>query len=359
MKLRITHEHPEQFMEEFVFSSESMKAVMNLVHQVAEYDVNVLIEGESGTGKEMLAKIIHLQSRRAKNPFIPVNCGVLSGMMFADKLFGHEKGAFTGAIDEKKGCFEMAHTGTLFLDEISELRLENQVDFLRILEDFKFTRIGGNKVVEVDLRIIAATNKNLKKVIDSGGFREDLYYRLHVIPVRIPPLRERKQVIPKMVDHFINQFEMVYKKPKPRMHPDVIDLFFRYDWPGNVRELKNIIERVFITNSSEIIKTENFPPDFLQSFETIPDALTLAEVRKTAEKKAIMEALLRSGGNREKASGLLDISPRTLRHKLRTYGLKAGGISSDQLNMFSESLKHNSTAGTSNCSPRVMIEQKK
>ena len=321
MKVRVNNKHPEKYMEEFVFSSESMKSVMNMVHQVAKFDVNVLIEGESGTGKEMLAKIIHLQSRRARNPFIPVNCGVLSGLMFEDKLFGHEKGAFTGAIDEKKGCFEMAHTGTLFLDEISEIRLENQVDFLRILEDFRFTRIGGNQVVEVDLRIIAATNKNLKKEIEKGDFREDLFYRLHVIPIQIPPLRERKQVIPKMVDHFMDQLEMVYKKPKPAVHADVLDLFFRYDWPGNVRELKNLVERVFIINTDEMIKAEFLPSDFLQSFESIPGSQTLSQVREDAEKKAITDVLLRTGGDREKASRLLDISPRTLRHKLKVYKL--------------------------------------
>jgi transcriptional regulator with PAS, ATPase and Fis domain len=302
-----------------------------------------------------------LQSGRAKNPFIPVNCGVLSGLMFEDKLFGHEKGAFTGAVSEKQGCFEMAHTGTLFLDEISELRLENQVDFLRILEDLKFTRIGGDQMIEVDLRIIAATNKNLKKVIETGQFREDLYYRLHVIPVRIPPLRERKQVIPKMVDHFMNQFEMVYKKPKPTVHPGVIDLFFRYDWPGNVRELKNLMERVFIINTSDTIYADHFPPDFLQSFETIPDIVTLAEVRKTAEKKAIIEALLRTDGDREKASNLLDISPRTLRHKLKAYGLKITGThgANDRPVIFSETSEQNGTANPSGGSAGVSLEYKK
>jgi two-component system, NtrC family, response regulator AtoC len=311
-------------MDEFVFSSEAMMSVMEVVHQVAKYDVNVLIEGESGTGKEMLAKIIHLQSPRAENPFVPVNCGVLSGLMFEDKLFGHEKGAFTGAIDQKKGCFELAHGGTLFLDEISELKQENQVDFLRILEDFKFMRIGGNETIEVDVRIVSATNRDLKQLISQNLFREDLFYRLQVIPISLPPLRNRKKVIPKMVDHFMNQFEMTYKKQKPEIHPDVIDLFLRYNWPGNVRELRNLIERIFIICSEPTLREENLPPDFLAHFEESPQATSLAEIRRAAEEKAIMEALARAGDDRTKAADILKISPRTLRHKLQVFNIESG-----------------------------------
>ncbi len=311
-------------MDEFVFSSEAMTSVMEVVHQVAKYDVNVLIEGESGTGKEMLAKIIHLQSPRAENPFVPVNCGVLSGLMFEDKLFGHEKGAFTGAIDQKKGCFELAHKGTLFLDEISELKPENQVDFLRILEDFRFMRIGGNETIEVDVRIVSATNRDLKQMISQNLFREDLFYRLQVIPISLPPLRERKKVIPKMVEHFMNQFEMTYKKPKPDIHSEAIDLFLRYNWPGNVRELKNLIERIFIICSEPLLRAENLPPDFLAHFEETPNPTSLADIRRAAEEKAIREALARAGDDRAKAADILKISPRTLRHKLQAFNLESG-----------------------------------
>ena len=205
---------------EFILGCESMHAVMDTIRQVARYDVNILLLGESGTGKEMLAKIIHMLSPRAGNPFVPINCGVLSGLMFEDKLFGHEKGAFTGAIDRKKGCLEIADKGTLFLDEVSELPLQNQVDFLRVLEDFRFTRIGGNETLEVDIRIISATNRDLKEEIRAERFREDLFYRLQVVPVYLPPLRERKKVIPKMTDYFLDQFELTYKKTKPSVHAE-------------------------------------------------------------------------------------------------------------------------------------------
>lgn len=322
MRLKYPEKHSfKKFMEEFIFASDAMKAVMDIIPQVAQYDVNVLIMGESGTGKEMLAKIIHLQSPRAENPFIPVNCGVLSGLMFEDRLFGHEKGAFTGAVDQKTGCFEMADGGTLFLDEISELRLENQVDFLRVLEEFKFTRIGGNEEVHVDVRVISATNKNLKKEIEKGLFREDLFYRLQVVPIHLPPLRERKDIIPKMVHHFLNQFEMNYQKPRPSIHPDVMDIFFRHDWPGNVRELKNLIEQIFIIDNTGKVYLENLPSDFLLHFENSAPVLDLAKVRKDAETHAIIEAFYCSRGDKKQAAELLNISPRTLRHKIQTYDI--------------------------------------
>ncbi len=306
-------------MEEFIIGSESMQDVMDIVAQAARYDVNILIMGESGVGKEMLAKIIHLQSPRAHHPFIAVNCGVLSGLMFEDKLFGHEKGAFTGAIDQKQGCFETADGGTLFLDEVSELPLDNQVDFLRVLEEFRFTRIGGSDMIDVDVRIIAATNKDLRKQIGKGLFREDLYYRLQVVPIYLPPLRTRKKVIPDMTAHFLTQFEISYKKPKPSISPDVLDIFMRYDWPGNVRELKNLIERVFILTMGDVITPEHLPSDFLNQAEKPREVVDLAEIRKQAETRAICDALRRTDGNREKASELLNISPRTLRHKIQKY----------------------------------------
>lgn len=310
-------------MQEFILGSDAMRSIMKVVHQVAQYDVNVLITGESGTGKELLAKIIHLQSPRAENPFISVNCGVLSGLMFEDKLFGHEKGSFTGAIRREKGCFEMADQGTLFLDEISEIPQENQVDFLRVMEDLQFLRIGGNQLIEVDVRIISATNKDLKdKVKQGGAFREDLFYRLHVVPIYIPALRERKNVIPKMVDRFLNQLAAKYKKPKPLVKPEVIDIFCRYDWPGNVRELKNLLERVFILNDDEVIGIEHLPSDFLWHFKEPHRMLDLEEVKRTAETKAILDVLYRVGGDKEQAAKILCISPRTLRHKLNKYNIK-------------------------------------
>ena len=320
-------------VDEFVLGCDSMKEIMAVVQQVARYDVNVLLMGESGTGKEMLAKIIHLQSSRAGQPFVPVNCGILSGIMFEDKLFGHEKGAFTGAVEQKIGCFESANRGTLFLDEVAELPLDNQIDFLRVLEDFRFMRIGGSEAVEVDVRVISATNKDLKEEIKRGLFREDLFYRLQVIPIYLPPLRNRRNAIPRMVAYFLNQFEMIYKKPKPILHEGVIDLFVRYDWPGNVRELKNMMERIFIISNDKTVHTEDLPSDFLWHFREPSETMDLAEIRKTAETKAIMEVLHRTRGDREKACRLLKISPRTLRHKLQKYDIKvdrkSNGLSSD------------------------------
>ena len=312
----------ESIMQEFILGADVMRSIMKVVHEVAKYDVNVLLIGESGTGKEMLAKIIHLQSPRAEYPFVPVNCGILSGLMFEDKLFGHEKGSFTGAIRREMGCFEMADKGTLFLDEVSEVPVENQVDFLRVLEDFRFLRIGGNELIEVDVRIISATNKDLKEAVREGLFREDLFYRLQVVPIYIPPLRERKEVIPKMMDHFLNQFATTYKKPKPSVTPEVVDIFCRYDWPGNVRELRNLIERVLIVNHDAVMGLEHLPSDFLWHFRQPLRVMDLGEVRREAETKAILDVLYRTGGDRVKAANILHISPRTLRHKLNKYNIE-------------------------------------
>lgn len=311
----------KSIMQEFILGSEAMHSILKIVNQVAKHDISVMITGESGTGKELLAKIIHLQSPRAENPFVPVNSGILSGLMFEDKLFGHEKGAFTGAIRKEKGCFEMADKGTLFLDEVSELPLENQVDFLRILEDSRFLRIGGNELIEVDIRIISATNKDLKNEVKKKLFREDLFYRLHVVPIFIPPLRKRKTIIPKMVNHFLNQSAVNFKKPKPTVEPEVIELLCRYDWPGNVRELKNLIERVFIVNDDDTISLEHLPSDFLWHFKDPLRIKNLEEIRSEAEKKAILDALYRLAGDKEKTAKILNISPRTLRYKIQKYNI--------------------------------------
>jgi len=312
----------KSIMQEFILGSDVMHSIMKEVDQAAKYDVNVLIVGESGTGKELLAKIIHLQSSRSENPFVPVNCGILSGLMFEDKLFGHEKGSFTGAIRREKGCLELADKGTLFLDEVAEIPLENQVDFLRVLEDFQFIRIGGSELIKVDIRLVSATNKDLKAEMKQGSFRDDLFYRLHLVPIYIPPLRERKTVIPKMVDRFLDQLAANYKKPKPTVKSEVIDILSRYNWPGNVRELKNLVERVFIVNNHDVINIEHLPSDFLWHFRDPPRMMNLEEVKQSAETKAILDVLYRVGGDRKRAAGMLDISPRTLRHKLNKYNLK-------------------------------------
>lgn len=311
-------------LEEFILESESMRSILKVVHQVAPFDVNILITGESGTGKEILARIIHLLSPRAPHPFVPINCGILSGLLFEDKLFGHEKGAYTGAVDRKKGCFEIAHNGTLFLDEVSELPYDNQVDFLRVLEDFRFVRIGGSDAIQVDVRLISASNKNLKALISEGEFREDLFYRLQVVPIYLPPLRQRREAIPKMLDHFMERLVIKYRKPKPAIAPEVLDIFLRYDWPGNVRELKNLVERMFIVNERELIRPDDLPSDFLWHFADPPNELSLSEVRRSAETRAIRDMLYRTRGDKDSAARILQISPRTLRHKIQTYGIRVG-----------------------------------
>jgi transcriptional regulator with PAS, ATPase and Fis domain len=295
---------------------------MKEIEMVARYNVNILIMGESGTGKELLAKIIHLQSPKSENPFVPVNCGILSGLMFENKLFGHEKGSFTGAVRREKGCLELADKGTLFLDEVAEIPLENQVDFLRVLEDSQFTRIGGNELIKVDIRLISATNKDLKNEVRQETFREDLFYRLNTVPINIPPLRERKTVIPKMVDRFLDQLSTNYKKHKPEVSSEVIDIFSRYNWPGNIRELKSFVERMFILNNNDVINTERLPSDFLWHFKDPTNMTSLKDVKRAAETKAILETLYRMEGNKERTAQMLDISPRTLRHKIRQYNIK-------------------------------------
>jgi transcriptional regulator with PAS, ATPase and Fis domain len=309
-------------LDEFILGGDIMHAIMKVVDEVAKYNVNVLLHGESGTGKEMLAKIIHLRSPRAGNAFVPVNCGVLSGLMFEDKLFGHEKGSFTGAVRRERGCFEIADQGTLFLDEVSEIPYENQVDFLRVLEDFRFVRIGGTEPIQVDVRIISATNKDLALLSRRRRFREDLFYRLHVVPIHVPPLRERKEALPMMVDHFLGRLSQAYGKPKPTVKPEVIDIFRRYDWPGNVRELRNLLERVFIVTVAPTLGVANLPSDFLWHFQEPPHVKALADVRRDAETRAIVDVLYRVAGDRERAAKTLHISPRTLRYKLKKYNIR-------------------------------------
>jgi transcriptional regulator with PAS, ATPase and Fis domain len=246
--------------------------------------------------------------------------------MFEDKLFGHEKGAFTGAVSWKPGCFETADGGTLFLDEVSELPFRNQVDFLRVLEDFTFTRIGGNRMIRVDVRLISATNKDLRALVKKGLFREDLFYRLQVVPLNLPPLRDRKGAIPKLVDHFLDRLRARYKKNKPEITREVMDILCQYHWPGNIRELKNLLERVFIVNNKDVIDLAVLPADFkwhLKEDSPMPD---LAEIRRRAEKKAIIRVLRQTNGDKARSAKILNISPRTLRYKIQTLQIRPDSI---------------------------------
>ena len=322
----------KELFNEFIIASEAMRSIVTTVNQVAPYNATVLITGESGTGKEILAKIIHLKSPRADGPFIAVNCGTLPGQLFEDKLFGHEEGAFTGAVKAQPGRFEMAHGGTLFLDEVSELSPDNQIDFLRVLETGEFRRIGGKKLIKVDVRIIAASNRDIADMASEGTFRQDLFYRLHVIPIHLPPLRERTGAIPHLIDYFLGQFSLLYGKPKVTFSPQAMQVLMKYRWPGNVRELRNLVERVFILNNTGRVEVEELPPECLSAPQDKPGG-NLRHLRHNTEQRAIVEALERFNGNRDKVAAFLGISPRTLRYKMNRFAIsfrrgqrRSGGV---------------------------------
>ncbi|MBW2109383.1 MAG: sigma-54-dependent Fis family transcriptional regulator [Deltaproteobacteria bacterium] len=330
---------PDLFPE-FVVVSDHMRAVMKAVQKVARFDANVLIYGESGTGKELLARIMHQKSNRKDKPFVPVNCGTLSGELFESKLFGHEIGAFTGATRKTKGRFEQAHGGTLFLDEVSEISQRNQVNFLRVLEDGWFRRIGGEVPTKVDVRIIAATNKDLAAEVEAGRFRKDLYYRLRVIPINLLPLRKRREAIPHLVNYFLKRFASLYQKEELRVDPEALQVLVSHEWPGNIRQLKNLMERVVLMAPGPVVYKEDFQEDFaypnrLESSPLEPDlpeapkaaapidlphgVEPLRKARERVEKALILRALELTGGDRARTAILLEIKPRTLRQKIHDY----------------------------------------
>lgn len=333
---------PDVFPE-FVVVSEHMRSVMRTVQQISRFDANVLICGESGTGKELLARIVHQKSKRQDKPFVPVNCGTLSGDLFESKLFGHEKGAFTGAIRQTKGRFEQAHQGTLFLDEVSEISLPNQVNFLRVLEDGCFRRIGGETLTSVDVRVLAATNKDLAAEVKARRFRKDLYYRLQVIPISLLPLRDRREAIPYLVDAFLERFAKIYQEHRVTVSDDAMQLLMSHEWPGNIRQLKNLIERMFLMASGPVINVDDFPEDFvggtvdpsatpapawrqaepISYHSDVPGGVEpLRKAREGVEKTLILRALEITDGQRARAAELLEIKPRTLRQKMSDYGIK-------------------------------------
>ena len=302
--------------------SEPMRAVASLVAEVANSDVTVLIEGESGTGKELVARAIHSQSLRRQKPFISVNCAALAEPLLEAELFGHVKGAFTGAIANKPGRFQLADGGTLFLDEIGDLSPKGQGDLLRVLEDSAFRMVGGSDLIRVNVRIIAATNKHLQLAVAEGKFREDLYYRLHIVPIVMPPLRERAEDIPLLIDLFFEQFCVKHKRRRKRMSPEAMQLCQRFPWPGNVRQLRNNVERLVITCKETVVETGALPAflrdqDRTQTTFMVRPGTPLAEV----EKMLIRQTLTHVTKNRDRAAAALGISRRALQYKLRHYGL--------------------------------------
>jgi DNA-binding NtrC family response regulator len=303
--------------------SEQMHHVYELVEQVANSEITILIVGESGTGKELVARAIHQQSSRAAGPFVTLNCGALPDNLFESELFGYERGAFTGALATKAGRFELADGGTLFLDEIGELSPKAQVDFLRVLETKEFRRLGGTKVVKVDTRIIAATNRNLEEAVKSGAFRDDLYYRLNVIPIHLPPLRNRSEDIPLLVESFLAEFAHAHQKDLMEVSPSTMRLLKLYSWPGNIRELRNIIERLVVTVREKVIQPAHLPLEVQASREEARTmVVTLGTALEGIEREVIQRTLAEVTNHREKAAAILGISPRTLQYKIKQYGIK-------------------------------------
>jgi DNA-binding NtrC family response regulator len=309
--------------DHMVGESEPVQRVYNLVDMVAESAVTVLLTGESGTGKELVARAIHHKSPRANGPFVTVNCGALPENLFESELFGYEKGAFTGAMTTKVGRFELADGGTLLLDEVGELSLKSQVDFLRVLETKEFRRLGGTKLITVDARIIAATNRNLEEAVKQGDFREDLYYRLNVVPIRLPPLRERGDDIPLLAERFLSEFTAQHRREPKDISRDAMRLLRLYAWPGNIRQLRNLMERLVITVRDSGIQPEHLPEEIQASKE---DARTmvvaLGSSLRDIERETIRRTLAEVTNHREKAAKLLGISLRALQYKIKEYGIR-------------------------------------
>ena len=292
------------------------------VAQVAQTNTTVLIRGESGTGKELIAHAIHYNSLRAKKPFVKVSCAALPDTLIESELFGYEKGAFTGASTRKKGRFEMAEAGTLFLDEIGDINLSTQVKLLRVLQEREFERLGGTETVKVNVRMIAATNKDMEKGILEGTFREDLYYRLNVFTIFVPPLRERKADLLLLADHFLEKFSREHSKVIKRISTPAIDMLTAYHWPGNVRELENALERAVLVCDSAVIHGHHLPPTLqtADSSGTIT-RVSLSDAVAAYERDLILDALKTTRGNRAKAARLLDTTERILNYKVRGYGI--------------------------------------
>lgn len=303
-------------------NNKKFKSMLKIAEKAASSNSNILILGESGTGKEVVAKYIHQMSNRKNENFVAVNCQVFSEGVLESELFGHEKGAFTGAIEKRIGRFEEANNGTLFLDEMGELSLNTQVKLLRVLESRSFERIGSNKIIFTDIRLLSATNRKLAEEIKSGRFREDLFYRINTITIEVPPLRERKEDIPILIEFFLQQAQKEMKKKIIKIEDGLIELLVVYDYPGNIRELKNIIERLVVLSDNGIIKKEDLPDLKIFKDEENIEIKSLKTVRQIAETKYIKYMLDKCNGNISEAARMMDISRRQLFNKLVEYGIK-------------------------------------
>ena len=308
--------------KEAVGRSPAMKKVMDMAETVAPTDATVLITGESGTGKEVIARAIHAASPRRHNPMVTIHCGALTETLLESELFGHERGAFTGAQFRKKGKFEAADGGTIFLDEISDISLRTQTDLLRVLQEKEIVRVGGTQQIKVDFRCIAATNKHLQTLVKAGIFRPDLFYRLHVVAINMPPLRERREDVPLLAAHFCQKFASAMGRPEPpRIPPETMDRLISYDWPGNVRELENAVERAMVINRGPLLRNTDF---LLQTItaDGSDNSSSCGQKLDDVERAHIERVLKECGGNHSRAARILDIDRTTLYSRLRRYGLK-------------------------------------
>lgn len=328
--LRLKRELRKKYRESHIIgTSEAMKRVYDLIDKVADTDCTVLITGASGTGKELIARAIHYDSYRKDKPLVTINCGAIPQELLESELFGHEKGAFTGAHKRRIGRFEMADGGTIFLDEVGEMSPALQVKLLRILQEQAFERVGGTHTLRVDVRIIAATNKNLTVAIKNEKFREDLYYRLNVIPIKVPPLKQRKEDIPLLVTFFMNKAQKGKDRKGMIFSPEALDAMLEYDWPGNVRELENVLKRIMILCDSEVVRFSDLPEHIQyhsmtireSEGETLEEGRTLNEAVRDYEKRLILDALEKSRGVKAKAAKLLNIKRTTLVEKMKKQNL--------------------------------------
>ena len=310
--------------EGIIGQSEPMQRIFDVLHQIAPTNATVLIEGESGTGKELVARAIHNQSPRRARPFVGLNCAALSEGILESELFGHEKGAFTGADQRRRGRFEYAQHGTLFLDEVGDMPMTTQIKLLRVIEEREIMRVGSNEPIKVDVRLIAATNQRLETLVREKRFREDLYFRLNVVRISLPPLRARRDDVPMLIDHFLSEFSAANGKAIAGMTPAARSLLYRHSWPGNVRELRNCIESMIVTTCNTVLDEADIPCHIAQDTPVAAENVAFAAGMSLddLEKMAIQRTLEMTGGNREEAAKVLAIGERTLYRKLDKYGLK-------------------------------------
>jgi two-component system response regulator AtoC len=306
--------------ENIIAKSHKMQQVIEVIKTVAKSNASVLIIGDTGTGKELVARAVHSQSHRRDKPFVAVSCAALPESLLESELFGHERGAFTGAVAQRKGRFELAHRGTLFLDEIGEISANMQVHLLRVLEEKQITRVGGTEPVKVDTRLVSATNKDLKTAVKEGKFREDLYYRLNVVTIELPPLKERREDIPLLAQHFLAKFAVENQKEVSTFSPEAMDFIMNYHWPGNVRELENAIERAVILAKDNVITLAELPQEHLA-----PLPSSLRDLREV-EREHILGVLAQTGGNYSEAARILGVTRMTLYNKAKAFGMNVKKI---------------------------------